>query len=230
MKLVPDLTTWRAPAVAAQDRARLLRRLHGGGRADRGGAALGAAPPARARGQGGLPGEDRVRARALPVPGDVRRGAGQALSRPHPGLELPRGLPHPPDVQGRAAGSRDPQRHGGGARAGGVLQGRVGAGAGGDQPPLRRRAGDGRPPRALQARGEGDRLPAGLLGDVHGQVRHGRGGLVLPPALLGVGSGRAAQPVRGQGRRPAGHAALPAVARRARWRWRASSRISTRRP
>ena len=45
-----------AAALAAEDRAGLLRRLHRGGRADRGGAALGAAPPDRARHRGSATG------------------------------------------------------------------------------------------------------------------------------------------------------------------------------
>src|SRR5439155_12274594 len=140
-------------------------------------------------------------------------GAGQALPRPHPGLALSRGLPHPADLQGGAARAGDPQPHGGGARARGVLQGGMGAGPGGDQPPLRPRAGDGGPPRALQARGEGDRLVAGLLGHLHGEVRHGGGGLVLSRALLRLGPARQEEPLRGAGL-PRGHPALPAVARR----------------
>ena len=72
-----------AAAVAAEDRARVLRRLHRGGRADRGGAALGAPPAGRAGARHGLPRADRVGARALPVQGVLRRGARQALPRPH---------------------------------------------------------------------------------------------------------------------------------------------------
>src|SRR5436309_3327251 len=70
----------------------------------------------------------------------------------------------------------------------GYGEGRVGQGPGGDQPRVRRGARDGRSHHALQARGEGDRPPAGLLADVHGQVRHGRGRVVVPPALVAVGS------------------------------------------
>ena len=88
MKLVPDMATWRRIPWLQEHRARLLRRLHRGGRAHRGGAALGAAPPGGAGGQGGLRGADRVRARALPLPRVVRRGAGQALPRAHAGVGL----------------------------------------------------------------------------------------------------------------------------------------------
>ena len=68
----------------------------------------------------------------------------------------------------------------------------------------------------------------GALGHLHGEVRHGRGGLVLPPPLLALGPGRARAlfAARGRGR----VAALPASGWPASWRWRASSRSSTRRP
>src|SRR5262245_45250734 len=66
--------------VAAEDRAGLLRRLHRGGRADRGGAAVGSQAPDRARSGAGLRRQDRRRARALLLQGVVRGGAAQASS------------------------------------------------------------------------------------------------------------------------------------------------------
>ena len=107
-------------------------------------------------------------------------------------------------------------------------KGEWGRGPGGDQPPLRRGPRDGRPPRALQARRQGDRLAAGLLGDVHGEVRHGRGRLVLSTCTPRCGTAAGA-------RRSSPAARARARARRSsstgwpgRWRWRASSRTSTR--
>ena len=52
-------------------------------------------------------------------------------------------------------------------------QGRVGTGPGGAQPRLRRGARDGGPARHLQERRQGDRLPAGQGGELHGEVAHG---------------------------------------------------------
>ena len=199
-----------APAVAPQDGPRLLRRVHRGRKAHRGGAALGAQAAARAGKPARLHCEDSLRARAVSLPRVLRRGAREALPGPDARVGLSRGLPHPPDDQGRASRACHPQRHGGGAGARGVLQGRVGQGAGGDQPPLRRGARDGRPSRALQARRQGDRLATGRLHHLHGEVRHGGGGLVLSSPFLGVGQGGPAQSLRGP--RPAGHAPLPAVA------------------
>ena len=51
MKMVPDLATWRLIPWLPQDRAGLLRRLHRGGRAHRGVAALGAQAADRADAQ-----------------------------------------------------------------------------------------------------------------------------------------------------------------------------------
>src|SRR5688572_4507270 len=89
--------------VAEPHRARLLRRVYGGRRARRGSAALGAATLARARGKAGLHGQARGRVRAVLLSRVVRRGARQAISRAHAGVQLPRGLSHPPDVEGGAA-------------------------------------------------------------------------------------------------------------------------------
>ncbi len=161
MKLVPDLTTWRrlpwlpktalvfcdvyteeGEPIEEAPRWVLRRQVE------------------RAR-KAGYTRQDRLGARAVPLPRVVRRRPRQALPRPDARVELPRGLSHPPDLEGGGAGPRHPQPHGGGAGARGVLEGRVGARAGGDQPPLRGGARDGRPPRALQARRQGDRLAPG---------------------------------------------------------------------
>ena len=55
------------------------------------------------------------------------------------------------------------------------LEGRGLAGPARDQLPLRRRADDGRQPRDLQERRQGDRAPERLLDHVHGEAVRGRG-------------------------------------------------------
>ena len=58
-------------------------------------------------------GQDRRRARVLPVQGDLRRGGRAGDYRDaHPARRLDRGLPHPPDDPGRVPHPPDPQRHG----------------------------------------------------------------------------------------------------------------------
>ena len=81
-----------------------------------------------------------------------------------------RGLPHPADHQGGGPDPRDPQRHGSRRHPGRVLQGRMGPGPGGAEPALCRGARDGRPPRHLQERRQGDRALAGQVRDLHGQM------------------------------------------------------------
>ena len=68
-----------------------------------------------------------------------------------------------------------------------VLQGRGRQGPARDQPALRRGRRDGRPQHHLQERRQGDRRPARPVAHLHGQVRHGRGRLVLPHPLQPVG-------------------------------------------
>ena len=67
-------------SLAREDRARLLRPLHGGGGADRGQPAADPPAPGRAGGQARVPGHGGVGARALPQ-GVVRRGAREAVPR-----------------------------------------------------------------------------------------------------------------------------------------------------
>ena len=62
-------------------------------------------------------------------------------------------------------------------------KGEAGQGPARDQPALRGGGRDGRPPRDLQERREGDRGPQRSLADVHGQVLDGRRRLVLSHAL-----------------------------------------------
>ncbi len=79
---------------------------------------------------------------------------------PRPRDDLRRG-PDPPDPQ-RDAGGRDPGRE---------LEGRSLARAARDQLPLLRRAADGRQPRHLQERREGDRERERRVDHVHGEAR-----------------------------------------------------------
>ena len=65
-----------------------------------------------------------------------------------------------------------------------VLEGRVRQGPARDQHHVLRRAVERRPPRDLQARREGDRGAQRRGRHLHGEVDDGRGGLLVPPALL----------------------------------------------
>ena len=144
--------------VARTHRARDVRSLRRGDeRADRGVAPPHPATPGRARRRARLLGDDGVGARVLPLQGVTRRGRGEGLHRPHAALARRRGLPHPPDDARRVPHPRHPQRDGRRGRAGRVLEGRGRQGPARDQPRLRRRGDDGRPPRDLQERCEGDR-------------------------------------------------------------------------
>ena len=87
------------------------------------------------------------------------------------------------DHQGRVAHPPDPQRDARRGHPDRVLEGRVRQGPARDQHHVRRRAGDGRPPLALQARREGDRRAQRRRRHVHGEVDDGRGRLVVPHAL-----------------------------------------------
>src|SRR2546430_1753276 len=124
-----------------------------------------------------------------------RGRAREALSQPDARRELPRGLSHLADDERGAADPRDPERDGRRRRSGRDVEGRVGARPGGDQPPLRRGARDGRPRGSLQARCEGDRAPDGLGGHLHGEVRYGCGGLLVPSPLVALGQDRPEGPV-----------------------------------
>ena len=97
----------------------LLRRRHR--RAGRGRAAHDAAASGGGRRGAGLPADGGQRDRVLPVPGHLRRGLREGLSRPAAALAVARGLPHPADDEGRVHPRRDPPRPRGRRRAGGVL-------------------------------------------------------------------------------------------------------------
>ena len=86
-----------------------------------------------------------------------RSARAEGLQRPRDRRLVHRGLPHPADDQGGGPDPRDPQRHGGCGHPGRVVQGRMGSGPGGAQSALRGCARDGRPPRHLQERRQGDR-------------------------------------------------------------------------
>ena len=126
--------------------------------------------------EAGLRLQDRLGARVPRLPRELRRGARQGLPRPHAGARLLQRLPDPRAGAGRALpGRRAPRPHRR-RRPGGVQQGRVGLGPDGGEPALRRRAGVGRPPRALQGGREGARPAARPERDVHGAAVRGDGG------------------------------------------------------
>ena len=112
----------------------------------------------------------------------------EGLSQPQDQRALHRGLPHPPDDQGRERDAGHPQRAPRRGHPGRELQGRMGPGPGGDQRPVCRGARDGRPARHHQERLQGDRLRPRTGRHLHGQVglRHGR----AAPATSTSRSGR----------------------------------------
>ena len=151
-------------------------------------AAAGAAPR-RSSGAGGrLRADVRLRARVLLAEGVVRRGACEALPRSHAfGPVHPR-LPRARDDLRRAASSARPN---GMQHAGLVVEsskGEAWPGPARDQLPLRRRADDGRQPRRLQERREGDRAPERLLDHVHGEARSRLDRQLLPRARVASGA------------------------------------------
>src|ERR1051326_7094450 len=77
-----------------------------------------------------------------------------------------------------------------------IVERRVGAGAAGNWPSVRRGAGDGGPALDLQARGEGDRVAAGARGHVHGEVGRAPRGIELPHPHEFVGRARQEGAVR----------------------------------
>ena len=172
--LRPDLATLRripwleATALVLCDVA-WARRLAG-----RALAAPGAARAGRAGARARLRADGRLGARVLPA--EARRyeeAHAQALPRPDAvGAVHPR-LPHPRDDLRRAAASRQIRNgmHGAGHPRSRRSKGEAWPGPAGDQLPLRRRADDGRQPRRLQERREGDRAPERLLDHLHGEAR-----------------------------------------------------------
>ncbi len=86
----------------------------------------------------------------------------------------------------RAAAASDPQRHAGRRHPRRDVEGRGVAGAAGDQLPLLGRADDGRQPRRLQERREGDRVPERLLDHVHGEAGSHVDRLVVPHPFVAV--------------------------------------------
>ena len=168
--LAPGSRDAAADSLARGDRARPLRRPVARRLAGRAVAAPGAEGAAGAGRRARLCADDRLRARVLSPARELRGGVGAAVRGPdavrpvHPRLPRPRDDlrrgPHPPDPQ-RDARRRDQGRD---------LEGRGVARPARDQLPLRRRADDGRQPRDLQERRQGDRAPERLLDHVHGEA------------------------------------------------------------
>ena len=178
-------------AVDRQDRDGHLRRpRRGDERARRGGAASDPQAAGRARGGRGLPDQGGVRARVLHVQGDVRGGRRQAIPGTAAELVVHHGLPHAADDEGRMADPHDAQPARGRRDPDRVLEGRVRPRSAGDQLHVPRRPRDGRQPRDLQTRRQGDRGAERRGRHVHGEVHDERGGLVLPHALERLERGR----------------------------------------
>ena len=170
--LLPDLGDAAARAVARGDGARPLRRRLGGRLAGRRLAAPGARGAGRAGARGRLRADGRLRARVLPPQGDLRRGARQALPRPDAvGAVHPR-LPRPRDHLRRGPDPPDPERDAG--APGSPVESSKGEAWPGQHEINFRYADarrDGRQPRDLQERRQGDRERERLLDHVHGEAR-----------------------------------------------------------
>ena len=231
MKLVPDSRTWR-PALAAR-----RRRWSSATSTPRRASPIEEAPRWMLRRQieraaeHRLPGDGGSELELLPLQGVLStRRAPSATAASTPGVATTSRTTtscRPPRRSRWSAPIRNQMEARRGA--GGVLQGRVGAGPGGDQPALRRGPRDGRPPRALQARREGDRRAAGRVASPSW-----RSTTRAPPARAATCTvslwdphGREERSSPRSGSR-AGDAALP-HGWPARWRWRGSSPSSTRR-
>ena len=194
-----------ADPVARGHGARAVRRRVGRRVAGSAVAAPGVARAARARAGARLRREGRLGARVLFAAGDLRAGAQPALPRPDAVRPVHPRLPHPRlDLFGAAAAA-DPQRDARRGHARRDLEGRGVARPAGDQLPVRRRADDGRQPRRLQERREGDRASERLLDHVHGEARPHVDRELVPHPLVALA--RRGERVRGRERR------LPAVPR-----------------
>ena len=148
-RMVPDLSTLRwYPWVETHGDGAVRHRRRGRRGAGRGGAAADPEGADREGRRDGLPGEDGVRARVLPVQGLVRRARRAPLPGPATGVALHHGLPHAADHEGRVVHPAGAQRHAGRRHPGRVLEGRVRQGPARDQHHVLRRAVERRPPRA----------------------------------------------------------------------------------
>ena len=152
-----------AHPLARRHGARALRRRLGGRLAGRRLAAPGAERQVERARAAGLRADVRLRARVLPLQGELRRGAREALPRPHAvGPVHPR-LPHPRDDLRRAA---DPARSAAACTAPGIPVEFSKGEAWPGQHEINFRYADavtiGRPPHDLQERRQGDRLPERL--------------------------------------------------------------------
>ena len=135
-------------------------------------------------------------ARVHGVPGQLRGGVAQGLSRPASGEPVQRRLLAAGHRARGAADPPHPQQHGRGGDGRGGLQGRVQLRPARDQLPLRGRAAHCGRALDLQERREGDRGAGGRGDHVHGQVRPARGQL-LPHPFLACRRARPAVRARG---------------------------------
>ena len=129
-------------------------------------------------------------------------GAREGLPRPHAVGALHPRLPRPRDDVRRAPPPRDPQRDARRGDPGRDVQGRGVARAAGDQLPLRGRADDGRQPRRLQERRQGDRVPPRLLAHLHGQAVRGLDRQLVPHPLVALPRRRGSLRLRRRALRP----------------------------
>ena len=166
----------------------------------------------------------RLRARVLPLQGELRRGPREGLQGPHADDPLHPRLPHPRHDDGRAVPRPDPPRHARRRDPGRVLQGRGLVRAARGQHPLRRRGHLRRPPHDLQERRQGDRVPERDLGDLHGEAV-GEGHRQLLPHPLQPRRRRAARASSSTAtRRPTSSATTSAACAPTSASWRCSSR------
>ena len=166
---VPDFATFRR-FLARGDGARARRRDVARRKARRAVAAPGAPRADRTCRGARAHADGRLGARVLSRARDLRGRACEGLRGPHAVRPVHPRLPHPRLDLRRAAAALDPEQHAGGGDPGRDVQGRGVAGPAGDQLPVRGRPDDGRQPRDLQERRQGDRVPARLRDQLHGEA------------------------------------------------------------
>ena len=198
--------------VARLHRLRALRRGLARRHPGRSVAAPGPHRPVRARPRARLHADDELRARVLPLQGQLRRGVGEGLQRPAPDDPLHPRLPRAGHDDGRALHPPAAPRHAGRRHPRRVLQGRSVVRPARAQRALRGRRHRGRPAHDLQERRQGDRPPQRALGDFHGQdLREGHRQLVPHPHEPRGSGGRSQRLRRRRARRPTSSATSSAA-------------------